>query len=261
MILTIMQINWEHTCVIVNSYLESIGLQATSYGVLCCIQCEVAYTLSGTKTHVRDHHKIKLDEAAFSAAVDSCDIHPNLPSLSPAFPIPPLPGLSVQQGFWCDHCPGVSETVAGIKKHGQRMHSGTSPRTFTPGSIQKFNDSSHKTSWRVQPSPPSYTPPPLSQDDFTLRAHSILTTNDADPDTIDNIHNINSWLRATQWHELLREYDSNYVRSLVALPTPDESALLRCMTAIDAWMAEAELSIGSVHVALRKQVNTEQPAK
>ena len=245
-----------------DDYLTSIGLLATTCGLLCCRECQVSYSPSGMHGHLKSSQahigiRRQVPAAEYWTAVGRCDISEELPAPPFGLDIPPIPGLSVHYGWYCNYCPAAASTRGSLKKHYQTKHRGVSitGRAFDRGYMQQFNPSTSKQWFRVQPTETHV----VSGDDDNFRSanYALLTRTSMDPSIAKNIHNVSAWLKACNWYEHTKGIDIEEARGWVAPPSDPELAPLQ--QAVVAYVRENERNIDHVHVLLRQILHSSDP--
>ena len=132
--------------VLSNSYLKEIGIMATSYGVLCCLECQLALPPEQMFNHIQfsakhNHLETKVDEAEYAIAIVQCDILPDLPAPPSCCPSP-LIGLCIEQGLVCAACNWKGRNIDTFNWHYSKEHKGIrNPKIHRSCTMQRFNPS------------------------------------------------------------------------------------------------------------------------
>lgn len=227
----------------------------------------------------------RIDEQRWDKALEDCAIALQLPS-PPAEAVPPLYGLTITSGWWCSRCTTCASTEESMRKHVSEAHAKESAdrrtkhlsdahpkqtvdsQTMTAGAVQRFNNWLQSSWFRINA---TVSPPPV--DDLVLNgqpmenltdfAHetvdALIAAGNVEPDTMDDVHNTNAWLRACKWHELTQDLDYRNIQSLLA--PLDSDYLCPLELAIDQYISAAEMCIRRVHVNYLKTINSEEPPK
>lgn len=126
------EIDWKHTTLVPNDYLNSIGFVATSYQTLCCQTCFIAVPPSQVAGHLANRvthpDVISIDKGLLQLAIAICDISSALPSIPAG--IPPLAGLCVYKGVCCTQCNYASPLKDSLATHCTKTHQ--SPMALNP---------------------------------------------------------------------------------------------------------------------------------
>jgi hypothetical protein len=206
------------------------------------------------------HNGYVIDDQKYKAAVLICNVAETLPAPPLGLTVPPAFGLKVHEGFYCPFCAMSTQTTGSMEKHLRKYHSDIpleDRQSYSSGPIQQLNSWRQSTWFRVAPSHTDASPKDL--DLFAEDMRSLIDDSDIYPDTIDDVHNINSWLRSCGWHLHTKGEDLSAIRALVA--PPEESELAMVHAAINLYVEEASSFIDSTHVLIRQHLVTEDDAK
>ena len=253
-----------NVAIVPDEFLLSIGLLPLTCGVLCCRDCQTAYGPSAMYNHLTTGVAHKgmsraIDKQAFDAAIARCKIPDDMPLPPSTSPIAAIPGLATLQGLYCSHCPLTSGSHEVMRKHYNSVHSLLAAHDrITPlhGSMQQYNGGANRQWFRVH-NPERSNGDPIPDDDFRRTNYHILGNKSIDPDSENNIHNVNSWLRHCQYHRHTKGLDNNEAMAYVALPTEEEFVPLN--EAVDEYIRQCEEFIDVAHVNILQQLNSEDP--
>ncbi|KAA1479881.1 hypothetical protein DENSPDRAFT_902459, partial [Dentipellis sp. KUC8613] len=213
-------------------YLDSIGFCInTAVLLLICIECGVAVLPDNIAAHVAMQHAkahIKVDEDRLKAIVNACDLCTTWPHIGQG-PCAEIAGLTVHQGFPCNHCDASFGTRRNIEFHYYEKHKGIScPSNITTVPVQQLQKGAGSSSsyFKIHQTKESYQ---LHIENIIsgLR-HDIRTKQDEAANSIilNDERLLSPWLRTTRWHEYVLNEDVNMLRSLVkAVKTPENQIL------------------------------------
>jgi hypothetical protein len=239
---------------------------ATSYRSVCCLDCGITYAPDEMKSHVtgQSHaaRRLKLNNELYRCAIEECNVLSALPPPPVNEDIPPLAGLTIQDGWWCNVSRVCTETESSMKRHIQpackRLHS-DQQNCYQSGPVQRFNARQQSTWFRVQTATQRVVPIADADGKFLADARRLIQKGYVDPDTIDNCHNVCAWLRQSRWHLHTKDSDLNQIQALVSLPTEEEFRILD--SAIEQYIKHAESLTKLAHPAILKRLKTEDSSK
>ncbi|KAJ3533285.1 hypothetical protein NM688_g7305 [Phlebia brevispora] len=250
------EIDWSHTSVLSDRCLQHMGLNATSWGGLCCQSCQIAYPPSQMLSHLRTHKEhrddhLDIDEDEFNAAVYRCHILPELPP-APTTDVPPVAGLAVYDGYMCQHCNTLVTAIDTFRLHYRQMHPGIQrPTAFASCSVQRFNEAGgiHRKWFKVVG---DATAQQTEETVFDRALHTIearLQQSVYDPKAPNDPRLVSPFLNKTGWYTELQGQD--YVALSKTTETAKEWPLLQAATR--AWIQSvADLRLQVDDVTLKK---------
>lgn len=210
--------------------------------------------LSHLSNDIHRHNRMNVDEALYQDALQQAGVAKLLPSPPTDDTIPPVYGLALTAGYYCDHCTYNSQTLESLKRHQRQDHSNISlnGRMHTLGSIQRFNSSNGRKWFRVQ-TPPTSTI--SSHDSFFTTALQTINSHATSITTADNIHNLSPWLRLCGWNDYTDNEDATIIRSQVSMPDEDDFPALP--TYVEIYMQAADDYIDSTHCLIFNKLGTD----
>ena len=252
-------VDWHHTELVPNAYLESVGLTATSWGSLCCLSCGVAFAPDAMLSHLKKNaahkdDKTAVDAACFQAALDVCNIRPMLPS-APTTLVPPVSGLALCRGVACGLCPMVASTETSLLVHYRAAHKKAADRrSYEACFMQRFNNSAGaSSSWFKVQHVENATEERTVLEAFLADAEQRLGKTVYDPSTSNDPRTVAPWLLSTGWHKEVQDHDPKLL--CITVTAAKEFKGLR--EATQQWIASLSDLQETVLKHIRKRINTE----
>lgn len=252
-------VDWNHTSLISNAYLESFGLTATSWNSVCCLSCAVAFAPNMMLSHLKknDAHKYDwetIDPVLYQAALDVCDVHDELPPPPTSF-FPPIAGLALHEGFACDFCFKAASTEASLLTHYKTAHKDDKRRrTCDPCFMQRFNNTKGPESSWFQVYCEKMPEEQTILDAFLQEVEQKISKTPYDPTASNDPRTVAPWLLSTGWHEEVQNMD---VKALCA--SVDGAKEYKPLHAACAqWVHSTSELEDQVVKHVRKKINTEK---
>ncbi|KAF7798320.1 hypothetical protein EIP86_009541, partial [Pleurotus ostreatoroseus] len=257
---TVPVVDWRHTELVPNAYLESIGLTATSWGGLCCLSCGVAFTPEVMLSHLKKNaaHKFDrtvVDQTCFEAALDICNINSVLPP-PPTTLVPSVSGLALCQGVACGLCSVAASTEASLLTHYRTAHrEATEERSYEECFIQRFNNTSGvQSSWFKVQHVKNVVQERTVLDTFLAQAEQRLAKTMYDASASNDPRTVAPWLLSTGWHKEVQGLDAKLL--CVTVTAAKEFKGLR--EAALQWISSLKDLEDTVIKHIRKRINTDK---
>jgi hypothetical protein len=158
---------------------------------------------------------LKLDQAAYSFALEEMNVFKNLPHIQAVEPRPKSSGLALHIGIWCKHCLKLYKGDASMVVHYTMKHKWfVKPKNFTMVHYQQLNNGIHTTKFEVMPQRKQTVSP-----DEALTASLHATMDEGFKEEMNmsnvNVHGASLWLLTTKWHLHVVDYDPLELKALV----------------------------------------------
>ena len=261
-LLTLLQpvVDWRHTELVPNAYLESIGLTATSWGGLCCLSCGVAFTPEVMLSHLKKNAAHKFDrtvgdQTCFEAALDICNVNSVLPP-PPTTLVPPVSGLALCQGVACGLCSVAASTEASLYTHYKTAHrEAIEQRSYEECFIQRFNNTSGvQSSWFKVQHVKNVVQERTVLDTFLAQAEQRLAKTMYDASASNDPRTVAPWLLSTGWHKEVQGLEAKLL--CVTVTAAKEFKGLR--EAALQWISSLKDLEDTVIKHIRKRINTDK---
>jgi hypothetical protein len=199
-------------------YLTHFGLRInTKLGLLCCKMCLDAVLSGNVSGHMAEKHKDlhqKVKAAKIRKIVEDYHLDDTFSKI-PNYSHPPYAGLKVVKGFHCKHCGLNSISQEYLSKHHNKKHS-DKPINISPATLQHYHGGQGgHVYWACQE--PVTVHPTLSVEANNFMREIKQSLSGLGIPEVDRVdaRQVDPWLLATNWHQLIQGYDKALLKSWV----------------------------------------------
>ncbi|KAF7799525.1 hypothetical protein EIP86_010762, partial [Pleurotus ostreatoroseus] len=246
------------THIVSNTYLQSIGLFATSWGALVCANCRIAHNPKTMLQHLQrspahSSCSIVIKRPLYEQALVDCHISEELPS-APTTVQFALAGLPYASGYACPHCIAGSLTQRAVVRHIQRSHPTQRAGSEFPSCfLQHMNNGADKEYFQVLISDNDQQE---QQDVLQATLNQInkdLSSSLYDPATSTDVRNYHPFIRKLGWYDVIKDKNAQELCKTV-LPAADEYPRLH--HAARDWLNSIDTLHNNVSKNVCKHLNT-----
>jgi hypothetical protein len=241
-------------------YLNHLGLRInTKLGLLCCKICLDAVLSGNVSGHMTEKHKDlhqQVKAAKIRKIVEDYHLDDTFKKI-PNYSHPPYAGLKTFKGFHCNNCDLNSTSKAYLERHHTKSHPGKD-KSLSPATLQHYHSGhSGLVYWACQEPVTVYSTISVEANNFIRDVkQSLSQLVMPDIDEVD-ARQIDPWLLATNWHQLIQGHDKTQLKNWV-----DNANRHNWESLLKKWVLDyMKRSLGAkMHLIELQMLNTPDPS-